>query len=496
MMPERQPIFRLLLLALLLGLGIHVVLFIAWAWGVSVCGNFLGDEGVYEDFAVLEDGTPVIIFRSGTDYQDREGKTLEGKPVDGARLDMRHFAGSLPGLKLPPRQFARVDWSDRMVTFSDNRSPANLWYFIHTGRKEGQGYFEGFDGITKLRVGYIGRNGPLSTKPSSEECFAVDGRQLRLSGRLVPGGEQSADGPFAPLGYSTGPGISLLPWKPYLVCGDELLEVDLGARTVRVLRKFKEPFSIGICRRAIPLDEETDFGKQPWCRDHLAVRTLDRITLIDPRTDAQRVYQIPAEARENQFSFYEFADGTGMLHVARRSENGVWPMDLYWLDDTGEFVREAHLELACGGPPMDPRLAIAGSGLKMPVPVVWTVASFVAAPWSLTYSGKEPGYWAALARSLGGSWPALLVSLAITGVAVWWCIKRQQRYAAGWTRTWVVFIALLGLPAFLGYLLHRRWPVRVECPACHEPAPRDRLSCSACDADFPKPASEGIEVFA
>ncbi len=132
----------------------------------------------------------------------------------------------------------------------------------------------------------------------------------------------------------------------------------------------------------------------------------------------------------------------------------------------------------------------------MPVPVVWTAISFVWAPLSIMQSGKEPGYWSALARSLGRYWPGLLVNLVITAIAVWWCIKRQRRYAAGWTRTWVAFIALLGLPAFLGYLLHRRWPVRVECPACHERAPRDRLSCSACDADFPEPAAKGIEVFA
>jgi len=288
----------------------------------------------------------------------------------------------------------------------------------------------------------------------------------------------------------------LPPWTAYLACRDELLEVDLREQTVRLLRDLDEPFSIGICRRAKPVDEEDDFAKRPWCREHLAIRTLDKITLLDPRSGAQEEYQIPAKARGAQFSFYEFADGTGMLYVRRRPEGGILPVDLYWVDDTGRFVRDVHLELVRGGPPTDTRLATAGAALVAPIPAIWTVASFVAMPLSYAYSGQEPGYSAALARSLGESWPGLLISLAITGGAVWWCIKRQRQYAAGWTRTWVVSVSLLGLPAFLGYLLHRCWPVRTECPACHELAPRDRLSCSACDADFPEPAAAGIEVFA
>ena len=450
---------------------------------------------------MLDDGTPVVITRARNNL-DRSGRTLDGEAVPVERLDETHHAGNLPGLKRPRKYLpiGRVDWSNRMVSFSDKSYAPILWYFIHTGRKEGQAYFEGFDCKTKLRVGYIGRNGPSPTNPSREECFAVDGRQLMSSGHLVPGRSRHVH--FGISGhYSTHPQhgseMGLPPTTAYLVCGDELLEVDLQEQKVRVLSEFDEPFVIGTCQQATPVDEEIDFAERPWCRDHLAVRTHEKITLLDPRSDAQKVFQIPAEARGNQFFFYEFADGTGMLHVSRGYEDGSLPMDLYWLDDTGEVVRDAHLELAAGGVrAMDTRLEIAGSGLMMPVPVVWTVASFVALPWSFTYSGKEPGYWAALARSLGEAWPVLLVSLAITGVAVWWCIKRQQRYAAGWTRTWVVCVALFGLPTFLGYLLHRRWPVRVECPACHEPAPRDRLSCSACDADFPEPAAEGVEVFA
>ncbi len=63
-MPERQPIFRLLLLALLLGLGLHVVLYMALAWGYSVCSQFLGYKVMQQDSTVLADGTSVVITRA------------------------------------------------------------------------------------------------------------------------------------------------------------------------------------------------------------------------------------------------------------------------------------------------------------------------------------------------------------------------------------------------------------------------------------------------
>ena len=505
MMSERPPICRLLLLAFLLGLGIQIVAAVMLTWGTSVVGQFTPNEGRYESFVVLADGTPVIVSRSYTDYYDVEGKTLQGEPVATERLDKTLSAGALLPPKHRLKQFGRVNWSQRVVIFSDYRRPEKYWHFIHTGRKQGRGYFVGFDSKTKLGVGYIGRNGPRSTKPSSEECFALDCRHLSQSGYLVSGGDQYPSSYY----YSVYRQFSshypeealkhnLPPWTAYLRCGDELLEIDLREETVRVSTECDEPFSLGIARRAKPPEEEEDdFAKRPWCRQHLVIRTEDKVTLFDPRSDAREVYQIPPKARGRQFSFYEFADGIAMLHVSRRSEDGITPVDLYWVDQAEGVVRDVHLNLAArGNAPMDPRLASAGASLVVPVPAVWTVASLVAMPLSYTFSGQEPNYSAALARSLGEWWPALLISFAITGVAVWWCIKRQRQYAAQWTRTWVVFVLVLGLPAFLGYLLHRCWPSRVECPACKQAAPRDRLSCSECDADFPEPAPEGIEVFA
>ncbi len=508
MTPERRPILRLLLLAVLLGLGIQVVALSVGGWGVSVTRQFGSREGRSENFTVLIDGTPVIVSRSLADHYDEEGRTLEGEPVPRERLDRTAYGVSLNDSSQKLKQFGRPDWSNRLVAFSDCRNPAEFWLFVHTGRAQGQGYFEGYDSETKFRVGYIGRNGPTNTKPPPEERFVVDGRQLTRSGHLASDGTHNVvyDTYHFSSGYRTYVSderveLSVPPWSAYLRCGKELVEVNLREQTVRTVRVFDKPFTIGLGRQTYPIDEEDkykspDFDEFPWCREHLLIRTLDRITLLDPRSDAEKVYQIPEAARGSRAYLYQLADGTGILHVSRRSKGGITSADIYWIDGTEKVLRDAHLELVTGRPPTDPRLKAARASLIAPVPAVWTVSSFVMKPLSFVKSGRDPSYSAALARSLRESWPALLISFAITAVAVWWCAKWQKQHAADWTRTWVVFVVLFGLPALLGYLLHRTWPPRVECPTCKEPAPRDRLSCAACEADFPEPAPKGIEVFA
>src|SRR4030067_683646 len=72
------------------------------------------------------------------------------------------------------------------------------------------------------------------------------------------------------------------------------------------------------------------------------------------------------------------------------------------------------------------------------------------------------------------TWPGLLISLVLSAGALWVCVRRQRQYALPWTPIWAVFVFVFGIPGLLGYLFHRAWPVREECPACGEPSPHDR----------------------
>ena len=86
-------------------------------------------------------------------------------------------------------------------------------------------------------------------------------------------------------------------------------------------------------------------------------------------------------------------------------------------------------------------------------------------------------------------------ALPILAVLAW----RRSR-AFGLSRkeriTWTVFVLLFGLPAYVGFLLYRRWPIRLPCPNCQARVPRDRMACAECGTRFPDPGLKGIEIFA
>jgi hypothetical protein len=99
---------------------------------------------------------------------------------------------------------------------------------------------------------------------------------------------------------------------------------------------------------------------------------------------------------------------------------------------------------------------------------------------------------------LQDSWVSLVavavVSLALAGVA--W--RHSGRFALPMRERflWWAFVALSGISGFLGYLLHRRWPLREKCPHCQTVTPLETGECVWCEKRFPGPVPKGNEVFA
>ena len=86
------------------------------------------------------------------------------------------------------------------------------------------------------------------------------------------------------------------------------------------------------------------------------------------------------------------------------------------------------------------------------------------------------GYREVLGNVLRRFWPWLATVLAASAILA--LITWRRTHAFGLTRReqvgWSVFVLLFGVPAWVGFLLHRRWPVRIPCPNCHARPPRDR----------------------
>ena len=63
-----------------------------------------------------------------------------------------------------------------------------------------------------------------------------------------------------------------------------------------------------------------------------------------------------------------------------------------------------------------------------------------------------------LATVLHATWPAIVFAV-FGGVLAAWLLdrhRRRRRLPRSWG--WLVFALLLGVPGFVGYVWHRRWP--------------------------------------
>jgi hypothetical protein len=490
-------------------LGIQVAYAVVVMWGASVGGRLIPSRKSYEQLQFLVDGTPVIVTYTPTDYESRTARTLDGEPVERKELDEGAVATSLAGPQAPPGVLR--GWAGRMLSFNDGREPALYWYLIHTGDKEGRGYFVGYDSKLKLRVGYIGAGGFRPDKPPAEECFPLDGRRIATGSHLASRAGYYYLTPREPRYYQDdSPLEPIRGWMVYLVSRDHVLEIDLQRRSVRTVIESDRIVSIGIIDRLYPASPAKDPKVRLTRRTYLAVRLPDRVLVLDPHGSERRSYLLPEQVGAKPFSFCQKSDGTAIVEV--RIRPSPYEVGLYWIRDLEDAVRSeagdrqvtpqvvllASRTVYLAGPRSmeDPRIAAGLASLVIPVPAVWTVLTTVAVPVAHLRSGEAGSYPAALARSFSEAWPGVLISFVLSAGAVWLCLRRQRQWAAPWTRTWAVFVFLFGIPGLFGYWFHRRWPVREACPQCGGEAPRDRESCFACGTDFPEPAPKGIEVFA
>jgi hypothetical protein len=148
------------------------------------------------------------------------------------------------------------------------------------------------------------------------------------------------------------------------------------------------------------------------------------------------------------------------------------------------------------GTVMDEKDEARTSALLVPAPAMLAFFAAVVTPREAISASRAANYSAALSHSLTlFAVPLLLVSMLSVILAAF-CWRRNRQYYQSASGAWFVFVLLTGLPGLVGYLFHRRWPVREACPACLKFVPRDRDTCAACGAEFPPPPRKGIEVFA
>jgi hypothetical protein len=470
-MTTRCGRFQCLFLAAILAMGAGL------AWGflggmlVAAVETVLRPVNTYwqcEDLVIMRDGTPIIQSNKHYEANTILFRTLDGKQYDKSVLQAESSC-YLPGPLSSHGRFRPMAWSERVARAAGGSNEA-IWYFVHDGSLHGHGYFVGYDNESRLRIGFIGRAGSRPDEPPVTDQFLVDGRRMVSRQAILNLNLQDK----AEEDWSWS-GESNITGRVFLLADDGPVLIDLANRSARVVLKDSNSISASSISGT------------------LVVRTPDRIRILQPDGKEVRSYPLPAPLRGNDaITLWGLAKKKVVLCV--RSDYPTRTRNVYWLDSDGRIARHEQVSLRDRGQP--PWIS---------PPVENLILSVVAIPSPGTImAGLGFDAWQRASTDMAGRlrdlwpnwWPGLLGAALISTVLAVCCYRRQRRYALPWPGVWAVFVLLFGVPAYLGYMVHRLWPARLPCPKCGRLAPRDRPACAVCRQDFPAPARKGIEVFA
>jgi hypothetical protein len=477
-MSKRYAIIQPLILATILTLGFGCVISLLGAWIVSVAAAARSQPWVSDNVYILEDGSAVIFRYTEckgawqSEYRDLSGhsvarnvaeNTSPGAIVQGPDdLDRYHYRFPLEPQSRAASYIVR------------HQNHTYYWYCIHDGKREGDAYFVGYDAESQHLVGYIGRAGFSQQLPSEDNRFPLDGRGFVRGTSLQP---------------VYGGGVSESS-KAVMISDDRLLQIDLQNQSIKTIKEAPGMVSITLSRGDI--EDEERFVNEHFL---LVLRTTNRVVLLDVSGNQKQSFAIPEEMQGVGFTFWRVGGeravfGQNRLLPHSRKEK------LIWEDASGKVLRQEEATLAG----QDQTEATAGkmwaATLVLPEPISSAAVMFGIYPLEQLSLDKAKTYAETLATSVSLLWINALAVCGLTAALAWLCYRRQRLMAAPWTWVWVVFVLLFGVPGYLAYRFHSRWPVLETCHVCGRAVPRDREKCAACGSPFPVPAPKGIEVFA
>ncbi|MFO0895942.1 MAG: hypothetical protein U0836_00815 [Pirellulales bacterium] len=473
---SKLPLIRLLPLALVVALGVAV------AWG-SLTGFVLGmvqqsrsRNEQSDQLCVTRQGEPVI-YRSQTKGDPIVLLDLDGKPLANQSandLAYLNFVSSGPLASW----LMGVPWRSRLVAEMVPQVPRSAWYLIHDGQVNGRAYGVGYDLGANRPMAYFSRQGFSQELPDRADWFEVKGSDgLNLATTELFG-----------IPYWPGDG------QMTLLADGKLWQIDLGGRSVRVLREAPDAVAVAKIDRAAPTEQPPPVrssNPEPL-ESRLALRFSDAIEVIDPKSGDSIRYQLPADWSDNAFRALQLADDRLLIDEYHINEAGE--SRIVWLDRAGKVVDERVL---AGQRRRGASAAEACWTTLLVTPIPSTLYAFaLLAPTRAEGAAADGSYASGFAKTASQIWPSvLLVTLIGLALAIA-AYRRQKQFGLPGAAAWAVFCFALGVPGWLAYRFLWPWPPLGACPSCEHTTPVDRPACLDCGRSFPPPRLTGAEVFA
>jgi hypothetical protein len=478
-------------------LAIAVGITLVWAVVAVWSNQALTRPSAYiETMNVTSDGTPLISrYYAGT-LQRSENFTLDRKPYtthEPPTISGAQVADSLAALA--PRATAKRPREEPIVlSYSDARPRLTSWYFVVFGNPAGNGYFVGYDVLTRDRVGYIAREGFQLDLPAEGRFITVRRTNSFPAYSFIAPANNHNQGEAAYWYANATTTRGAIPaWICHVVSGGRLLRIDLRERNVRTVLETPGLFSVSVAQRPRP-DTAAQGNSQPEQEDCLVVRSPDTLTVLDSQDRVEKTYRLPAELKNTGFTFYPTANGKAVATFFDRARYSSNSYNVVEFAADGKVSHSAS-QVTDAGFERSKEAEAAGLSFAFPEPIVPVVTTLIA-PWNAEVDNPSAGSASVVAEFAGYIWPMYLVTGIFGIVSVALYSRHAARAGNPPSIAWMLFVFLFAIPGFLGYLWHRRWPVRLACPACGTHAPRDRDNCARCGTLFPAPAPDGLEIFA
>jgi hypothetical protein len=497
---------------LIVAIGLQVAwgVFLGWS-SAMVSATWQSGNQYYETLGIALDGTPVIGSRSYTNPVDWSYRSLDGKPLPNQKNDEFLTPANLAEPIKPPRLYETpISWPERVAGISDQQRTPTAWYVVRDDRPEGRCYLVGFDEKSKLLVGYIGRNGFRRTMPPEDEWFDLGRHTLMWGSGAISSMYPMQAGGLA-LSYGATPATNeqrLPQWLIFLIDDDKLLEIDLRERSVGTIFESSGLVSVATLLEPLPAaranadDEKKTAEPVPDANNDndstsvirqvakLALRTTERIVILDPPTGDQNQYSLPESVREKTIQIYS----TGGEQLIVQWTDNYYEHHLMWLKSDGAVARAEKVTLA-GYQDSGPEALIVAVAAA-PMPIGWMSVFFAFAPIETFRTRQASTFTEAVAHNLEPTWPALIAVIIIGVALAAWTYRLQRKYHRPATGIWCTFVFLLGACGFLAYWFEHRRPKLESCRDCGQLVPRDRDACAACSTPFPAPPLIGTEIFA
>ncbi len=422
-------------------------------------------SGESTSMGLLRDGTPFIST------QTWQGRSLQNtqKLLDGRDVGELQYGDKLQPLRLEPRNsFSRIGINRRYwvyepfmpvppLTEFTIHDAGQKWELRESEQKSGVYYWVEVNLFTSEVIGYLDKNGIRDDQPDAGTCFETPQGLVHASGLIIFRSQ------------------------------DEVLVIDLKEKSVARVGSQDELLEWGI-RMKHPNIEH---------RREVILLTEDAIKTADPAGNELQAFPIGGKSRK----LYLTDDQRLLVKISTDREKNVeegtttinaWET-LYELKDDGSFPEIAKTNVISVRTQLtDTRAAWilhvdaffdqTAMGFLFPAPAPLFIFQSGAA-YIITYVNPSKATYLQNITEMQEVYPwSFPVTILFGVISRLFCYRRQRRYQASWTKTWVVFVFLFGPAGYFAWRWHRVWP------------PLEMVGVTP--ETFEGPAANGLEVFA